>query len=787
MTKLKHDMLVRMVRALDAVMITVPFMMCWYFYYAPRTNSPFYSKGNALVVVLYFILYIIFARLYEGMRMSVYRVSEIVYGQFLAAGVSDAIIYIVIWLLTKHLPNIIPGAAALGGQIVMAYIWAFGAQRWYFRTFAPQKMAIIYDLRKGMNHLINEYGLNKKYDVQKIIQIDNCLKDLSGLEDMETVLLSGIHSHDRNIILKYCIANNINVLVIPRVGDVIMSGAHTMHMFHIPMLQVGRYMAQPEYLFIKRVSDILISLIALVLLSPIILATSIAIKMEDGGPVFYKQVRLTQNGKKFEIIKFRSMRVDAEKDGIARLSTGESDNRITKVGRIIRRFRIDELPQLINILEGDLSVCGPRPERPEIAEKYCKKMPEFSLRLQAKAGLTGYAQVYGKYNTTPYDKLQMDLMYIAHPSVFEDLKIILATAKILFMAESTEGIEKGKISAMPEKDKQEIGVNTVMQQEATEKNEEKEDIKFSVVIPLYNKGEHVAQALKSVLNQTLQNFEIIVVDDGSTDDSLQWAKSIESPKIRIYCQKNEGVSVARNIGIEKAKGEYISFLDADDVWYPEYLQNIEQLTEKYIYSDIFVTAYEVLMGDGKKNISTQLIPEEGCLESYWATLNNKYDFVWTSATTIRRQALADAGMFKPGEKIGQDLDMWARVARLNPHVAYSSRVCVTYTRNAKENARSRVRIAWAGAFIKDLEEEMESGTHSETELMAIQKKYDMKMTVYIFTSIMAGEKKQAMQALKAWRGEKNRRNCMFRTGLRVACCMPNWVNQTLYRVRLKIF
>ena len=185
--------------------------------------------------------------------------------------------------------------------------------------------------------------------------------------------------------------------------------------------------------------DIFISAIALVILSPIFLITAIAIKVTDNGPVFYKQIRLTKDGKEFGILKFRSMRVDAEKDGVARLSSGENDDRITPVGKIIRACRVDELPQLINILKGDLSIVGPRPERPEIAAQYCEEMPEFALRLQAKAGLTGYAQVYGKYNTTPYDKLTMDLMYIAHPSIVEDLKIMFATVKILFMPESTEG------------------------------------------------------------------------------------------------------------------------------------------------------------------------------------------------------------------------------------------------------------------------------------------------------------------------------------------------------------
>jgi bacterial sugar transferase family protein len=184
----------------------------------------------------------------------------------------------------------------------------------------------------------------------------------------------------------------------------------------------------------------------------VFLITAIAVK-SDGGPAFYKQVRLTEDGKQFEILKFRSMRVDAEKDGVARLSTGDKDDRITKVGHIIRACRLDELPQLLNILKGDLSIVGPRPERPEIAAQYCEEMPEFALRLQAKAGLTGYAQVYGKYNTTPYDKLQMDLMYIAHPSLIEDLKIMLATVKILFMPESTEGVAEGQTTAMGDTNK----------------------------------------------------------------------------------------------------------------------------------------------------------------------------------------------------------------------------------------------------------------------------------------------------------------------------------------------
>lgn len=448
MTKFKHDLLLRIVKVLDAALITIPFALCWYLYYAERIYSSFYSKGNILVVALFFVAYITFGRIYDAFRMSMQRVSEVIYAQFLAAGASDLLMYVVIWLLTKHLPNILPGVAALVGQILLAVVWAFGANKWYFSTFPPQETAVIYDVRHGMEKLISQYGMDNKYKVVLTASAEECLNDLSMLNGIKVVFLSGIHSHDRNIILKYCISNSINVFVIPRIGDTILSGARSIHMFHLPMLQVSRYSAQPEYLFMKRAIDIVVSLIAAIILSPVFLITAIAIKATDHGPIFYKQVRLTKDGKEFKILKFRSMRVDAEKDGVARLSTGENDNRITSVGKIIRACRVDELPQLFNILKGDLSIVGPRPERPEIASQYYKEMPEFALRLQAKAGLTGYAQVYGKYNTTPYDKLTMDLMYIAHPSIVEDLKIMLSTVKILFLPESTEGVAENQITAM---------------------------------------------------------------------------------------------------------------------------------------------------------------------------------------------------------------------------------------------------------------------------------------------------------------------------------------------------
>jgi len=206
----------------------------------------------------------------------------------------------------------------------------------------------------------------------------------------------------------------------------------------LPILFINNESASIEFLIVKRLFDVIVSIIGLIVLSPIMLITALLIKLYDKGTVFYKQKRLTKNGKEFDIIKFRSMKMDAEKTGQAILAAS-NDSRITPIGKVIRTCRIDELPQLINIIKGDMSIIGPRPERPEIAGQYLEDLPEFSLRLRMRAGLTGYAQVYGKYNTTPYDKLLMDLIYISKASIAEDIKIMLATVKILFVPESTEG------------------------------------------------------------------------------------------------------------------------------------------------------------------------------------------------------------------------------------------------------------------------------------------------------------------------------------------------------------
>lgn len=445
---IKHEVGLRLIKFCNVVVMTAVFSAVWFFYYANRMVVPYFYWGNVFVLLLFVTFYFIFGKTYDAFLISHYRISDVVINQSLALVISDAIMYVIIVLLVRGFTNPIPLVLCFGVQITMSMVWTVIAHTIYFQWFPPKKTIIIYDRRRGMKELIDSYDLNKKFRVDRTIAVKDCLADLSIIDDEDVVFFSGVHSHDRNKILKYCLYKDKQVYMIPRVGDVVMSSAKKMHMFNLPIMRVERYNPNPLYLLAKRFFDIVASLLALIVTSPVFLVTSIAIWAYDFGPIFYKQERLTQNGKKFLIHKFRSMKVDAEKDGVARLSTGDNDDRITPIGHFIRKCRIDELPQFLDILVGNLSIVGPRPERPEIAKQYEKEMPEFQLRLQAKAGLTGYAQVYGKYNTTPYDKLQMDLMYIAHPSFIEDIRICFATIRILFVPESTEGITEGASNAM---------------------------------------------------------------------------------------------------------------------------------------------------------------------------------------------------------------------------------------------------------------------------------------------------------------------------------------------------
>lgn len=433
---------------------TILFAIVWYTYYKGRMwGTTFHRMGDYMLFFLYFCLFGMMAKIYGGVDLKTSRISELIYSHAVAIFITNALMYIVILLLTRRPKSIVPLLLITVIELVVSSIWSFMSNHLTNVLFKPTRILLVYDnidAYKNGKSIINKLSWRfisvGEMRISGSDKLDEMIKKINQLE-ADSVMLCGVSSSQRNDVIKYCVEHEIKAFVRPNIGDFILNNSKVIQMANLPVMICERATQSVAYTIVKRIMDIVISLIGIIITSPILLITAFLIKVYDKGPVFYKQVRLTKDGHEFEILKFRSMKVDAEKDGVARLSS-ENDERITPIGKIIRACRIDELPQLINILKGELSVVGPRPERPEIAVQYVKEMPEFSLRLQVKAGLTGYAQVYGKYNTEPYDKLQMDLMYINRMSLVSDVKIILATIKILFMPDSTEGIANGSTTAM---------------------------------------------------------------------------------------------------------------------------------------------------------------------------------------------------------------------------------------------------------------------------------------------------------------------------------------------------
>ena len=447
-SKVKKTLKMHAMKIGYVIAIVAMFVLCWDMAYAELVHDAVKMNLQLLFFVVYAATAIVLGRVYHAYDAGRYRVSEVIYSQALSLLLSGGFTWLLMAIACMTIPAVFPMVALFVVQMIFGALWSLTANRLYFSMYKPKKTAIVYRRDSDLRKLQEIKYFDNKFEVGKYIKNpeDDIHALIRELEGFEAVFVAGVHATLRNGIAKYCVTEGVQGYFVPHVGDIILSGAKHMQMFSVPVLRIRRAAPKPEYLFVKRAFDVIASLIGIIVASPFMLATAAAIKLYDHGPVFYRQIRLTKDGRQFAILKFRSMKVNAEKDGVARLAS-ENDDRITPVGKVIRACRLDELPQLINILKGDMTIVGPRPERPEIAAQYEKDMPAFNLRLQVKAGLTGLAQVYGRYNTEPYDKLQMDLMYINEMSIVTDLKLIFATVKILFMKESTSGIGEGQTTA----------------------------------------------------------------------------------------------------------------------------------------------------------------------------------------------------------------------------------------------------------------------------------------------------------------------------------------------------
>lgn len=452
------------------------FAYAWYFHYADTMYVyQFYRKGHYAIVALYGLALFFLSNMYGGLKIGQLRRIEVMLSQYLSLFLTNVLFYFVISLLAFRFVSPVILIAMMLVEMLVSSLWNVVIIHIYNHIFQPWKILLIYGDRSAADLIYKVETRRDKYAIYDAIHINEGMDVIAEkIKDFQAVIIGDISAVERNDMLKYCYAHRIRAYVVPKLSDIILMGADRIHIFDTPFLLSKGYTLSFDQRLLKRLLDLAIALPVILIASPVMLITAMCIKLYDGGPVLFRQIRCTEGEREFSILKFRSMIVDAEKDGVAKLAS-ENDNRITPIGRVIRATRIDELPQLINIIRGDMSFVGPRPERPEIIRQYLKEIPEFRFRTRVKAGLTGYAQVYGKYNTTPYDKLKLDLFYIENYSLWTDIKLILMTFKTILKREATEGIEAGQTTAWRESSQaEEMDAGRLIQEIVQSEDEKKE-------------------------------------------------------------------------------------------------------------------------------------------------------------------------------------------------------------------------------------------------------------------------------------------------------------------------
>ncbi len=443
-TNIKRESTKSLVRLIESIfevgVLSVIYYVFWRFGY--DVPGLFAFKGKYVLMGVYALITFFLFKNMDGFEFGNLRRIDLALAQWFGSFIVNFITYFQLCLIENHLINPVPMLLLVVADVVVSTIFVFAYTYIYQIIYPPYRMIMVFGTDTALGLKVKLDSRWDKYHIEKLISAEEDFdKICNEILKYQAVVINDVPAQIRNDILKFCYKNGIRSYVVPKITDLIMRGATAVSIFDTPILLVkGTGLTIVQRVF-KRLLDIILSLIAVIIAAPIMVVIAIAIKLEDGGPVFYKQKRATLGGDVFEILKFRSMIVDAEKPGQSIPAT-DKDPRITKVGNVIRATRVDELPQILNILKGDMSIVGPRPERVEHVEEYEKLIPEFDFRLKVKGGLTGYAQIYGKYNTTPYDKLRLDLMYIEDYSLLTDIKLILMTIRILLKKESTEGFDK---------------------------------------------------------------------------------------------------------------------------------------------------------------------------------------------------------------------------------------------------------------------------------------------------------------------------------------------------------
>ena len=415
----------------------------WAGFYRSEHMPLYYGNGKYVLIGVYIAIVLVILYLCEGLKYGLNKLIDVVVAQCVALFISDCFTYFQLCLMSNKMLNLFPMALVFAISCVIACVCVYWYTRLYHALYAPYDMLLIYGSKDALDL---KFKLDQRRDKYTITEIIGVFQEFDRIKEAimrhDAVLINDIAGTKRNDILKFCYEHSIRTYVVPKISDLIIDGAMDVNLFDTPLKLVKGGGLSLSQCLVKRTMDIVLCLIALIPCFPLMLLIALLIRLEDRGPVFYKQKRVTKDGKIFEIIKFRSMVVDAEKGGYnLSMRANGKDPRITRVGNVIRALRLDELPQILNIIKGDMSIVGPRPERVENVEAYARSIPEWHLREKVKGGLTGYAQIFGRYNTSPLNKIKLDMFYIENYSLLLDIKLIFLTVRVMFSKESTEGFD----------------------------------------------------------------------------------------------------------------------------------------------------------------------------------------------------------------------------------------------------------------------------------------------------------------------------------------------------------
>lgn len=402
------------------------------------------SRTMGITMTTFVVVGILFLRIYGRYDIGRKKSKPIIYSMSLATFFTDIVVYLQLMIMNTITPSV--SAFKLGSlgallltyivQVIVIVIFVYAGNGLFFKLHDPERCCIVTSSQESLDCIVRAIlRFKKQYKIDSIVDYrEDNLFDI--IKNVDTVFIQDVPIVERSRIVRFCYSQKINIYFNPEIEDIVEMNAEYYLLDDVSVLNANVKAWTMEQRIAKKMLDMSLAIVLCIITSPIWLISAIAIKLYDGGPIFFKQKRATIHGWVFEVYKFRTMRENVENHSVT-----DHDDRITKPGRILRKTRMDELPQLLNILKGDMSFVGPRPEMLENVAAYEKELPEFKYRLRVKAGLTGYAQIAGKYNTSPKDKLIMDMMYIEQFNIMKDIQLIFQTFIVLLKSDSTEAFK----------------------------------------------------------------------------------------------------------------------------------------------------------------------------------------------------------------------------------------------------------------------------------------------------------------------------------------------------------